>query len=249
MVADPATIVSQAASDLATRLTRVVVEVDTSDCERVRDTVLAQPVNALSSLAYVAAGAWVLGRGGGTRRSQVFAALLAAAGLGSVAYHGTGGALSRWFHDTGFLWVLVFLAAHDRVPVGSWDRARRNGAMAGGVVVGLAVVLPAATDVAAGALAVVAAVVEARAWRSRAAAARRRLVAAGSVLALAGAVYLVSRTGAPLCDPESVVQGHGVWHLLTATAFALWAEAGLVSRRSVVRGNDRPPGKPLPPVR
>ena len=34
-----------------------------SDCEAVRDAVLAQPVNSLSSLAYVAAGAWVLRRG------------------------------------------------------------------------------------------------------------------------------------------------------------------------------------------
>src|SRR4029453_11517443 len=35
-----------------------------SDCETVRDALLGQPVNSLSSLAYVAAGAVVLWRGG-----------------------------------------------------------------------------------------------------------------------------------------------------------------------------------------
>src|SRR4029453_8653603 len=36
-----------------------------SDCETVRDALLGQPVNSLSSLAYVAAGAVVLWRGRG----------------------------------------------------------------------------------------------------------------------------------------------------------------------------------------
>ena len=46
-------------------------------------------------------------------------------------------------------------------------------------------------------------------------------VAAGSVC------WWLGRTGGPLCDPDSLLQGHGAWHLLTAAALALWATAAL----------------------
>ncbi len=37
-------------------------------------------------------------------------------------------------------------------------------------------------------------------------------------MAVAFAVWTLSRSGAPLCDPHSWVQGHAVWHLLCAVA-------------------------------
>lgn len=49
--------------------------------------------------------------------------------------------------------------------------------------------------------------------------------AMAGVLAVGAAVALSSRTGAPLCRPRSLLQGHGVWHVLTAIALAMWAEA------------------------
>jgi hypothetical protein len=36
------------------------------------------------------------------------------------------------------------------------------------------------------------------------------------------AVYVLTRTGAPLCRPGSLLQGHAAWHILTATALASW---------------------------
>ena len=33
------------------------------DCERLHDGLIAQPVNTASALAYVAVGAWLIGRG------------------------------------------------------------------------------------------------------------------------------------------------------------------------------------------
>ena len=64
-----------------------------SDCEAIRDGWLAQPTNAVSSLAYVAAGVW-LGRrlatrpGGVTPLGAGYVVLLVGNGLGSFAYHG-----------------------------------------------------------------------------------------------------------------------------------------------------------------
>lgn len=34
-------------------------------------------------------------------------------------------------------------------------------------------------------------------------------------------VWFFSRTGGPLCDPDSVIQGHAVWHVAAAAAFAV----------------------------
>jgi hypothetical protein len=136
-----------------------------SDCEALRDGWLGQPVNTLSSLAYVLAGAYVLRRGG----PRIPALALAAVGAGSVLYHGpmTPGA--------GL--------AHD------------------GSIVVLAATIPLA-------------------WR------RRSLRWPPVTAAIAGgaaiAVNLLTRTGAPLCRPESLLQGHAAWHALTALAIALW---------------------------
>jgi hypothetical protein len=58
-------------------------------------------------------------------------------------------------------------------------------------------------------------------------AARRRTFPrppAAALVALAAgvAVNVLSRTGAPLCRPDSLLQGHAVWHVLTAAGAALW---------------------------
>src|SRR6266550_3909435 len=50
------------------------------DCERLHDGMLAEPVNALSSLAYVAAGVYVF-----RRHDRLQGAALVAVGVGSVA--------------------------------------------------------------------------------------------------------------------------------------------------------------------
>jgi hypothetical protein len=45
------------------------------------------------------------------------------------------------------------------------------------------------------------------------------IVAAGTV---AGLAYLAGGTESPLCQPESLLQPHGLWHLGTAAVIALW---------------------------
>lgn len=74
------------------------------DCEALRPGSLAQPTNAATSLAFVAAGCWLATRADRvvpTRRRRVWtiATLIAATGAGSVAYHGPGGRLAHLAHD------------------------------------------------------------------------------------------------------------------------------------------------------
>ncbi len=70
-----------------------------ADCELVRDTFLAQPVAAGTSLAFVAGSLVVLARGDDSAGSRVYAATMAAVGLGSWWYHGPQGGLAEFAHD------------------------------------------------------------------------------------------------------------------------------------------------------
>jgi hypothetical protein len=44
---------------------------------------------------------------------------------------------------------------------------------------------------------------------------------------VAAATYRASRSGGPLCRPDSLVQGHGLWHGLTALMLWWWGREAL----------------------
>ena len=90
------------------------------DCERLHDGLIAQPVNTASALAYVAVGVWLVGRGlrshaaGRPRPGPVvFGLAVAAAGVGSVDYHGPGSPAARLLHDGGLYLVVGMVAWHE----------------------------------------------------------------------------------------------------------------------------------------
>jgi hypothetical protein len=137
-----------------------------ADCERLHDGLLDQPVNALSSVAYVAAGMWVW------RHDRIQGAALVAVGVGSIAYHGFGGSVAHWLHDSTIVVVAIVAAtAAPRI----WRRARARPVLATCAVGAFALALP---------------------------------------------LQVFGRTGGPWCRPDSVLQAHAGWHVLTATALA-----------------------------
>jgi hypothetical protein len=87
------------------------------------------------------------------------------------------------------------------------------------------------------------------AWR------RRGLRWPPATAAIAGgaaiAVNLLTRTGAPLCRPESLLQGHAAWHALTALAIALWLAppGGRRTDAEVGERRTQPHDPPAPLVR
>ncbi|OBG20713.1 hypothetical protein A5765_22685 [Mycolicibacterium celeriflavum] len=97
-----------------------------SDCERIADGVLAQPVLALTSLAYVAAGVavlrWAL-RGRGVL-AAVAGGTLVAVGFGSIAYHGPQPEWAGLVHD----WPIVAAAAVYTVGLVRGVRGKRRSA-------------------------------------------------------------------------------------------------------------------------
>lgn len=202
----------------------------TSDCERCRDGWISQPANTASSLAYVVAGA-ALAREARDRPAdqrvgaRALAAAVAAAGLGSVAYHGPGGATSRWAHDATLVTAAGLLAQRDlaavlgRPPPGP-------AAVAAVPVVAIVACTPrtsAPTQVLTGALAIAAGVVRRVRDDTSTSDPAAADLALGAVWAAGAVTHASGRTGGPLCRPDSVLQAHAVWHVLSAVGFWLAA--------------------------
>ena len=185
-----------------------------SDCEHCRDGWVTQPVNALSSLGYVVAGADLLQR---PDPDRPFAWAVIGVGVGSVAYPGPGGVAGRWLHDASLLAMLGLLTLTDlTVAEGRPMPAPGIGA----VVAGAAVLAhPRTSSYAQGAVGATAIAAEAR--RHVRSGARREASIAAPLMLAGLALQVFGRTGEPLCRPRSPLQAHAGWHLLSAAA--LWS--------------------------
>lgn len=198
-----------------------------ADCERCRHGLIAQPVNTVSSLAFVGAG-WLALRGTGRARSvDVSQAAVGwaavAAGLGSAAYHGPGTAVGRYVHDASLLALLGAVAVAD-VGIAT-GRQPPVAVMASLAPVALVAARPRwsmASQLVFGLAAVAAEGVRFSVRPARGAARRRRLLET-TVAGAGAAAHALGRTGGPLCDPDSRVQPHALWH--GAIAAAVWLRA------------------------
>lgn len=177
------------------------------DCEQVSTGWLLHPVNAWSSLAFVAAGVVVAAR---TSQRWIPWAL-AATGVGSFLFHGTELAGSEWAHDVSLAWLLAVAAgaATGRERLAGWPALGFLG-VAFAVLPGIAEALSVAIGIVA---------VGAILSRDR----RPRTLGALALLAAGAVVSRLSVPGRPWCSPESLVQGHAVWHVAAAAAVAIWA--------------------------
>jgi hypothetical protein len=108
-----------------------------SDCERISEALLAQPVNTLSSFAYVAVGAWIALRAGGAA-GRIFGGLVALTGVGSIAYHGWDGPGVGLAHDLTIVAVAVFIVGFEVTHRRAKRRAAGYVVAAAALAVGLA---------------------------------------------------------------------------------------------------------------
>jgi hypothetical protein len=210
----------------------VLRELGETDCETLGDGWLAQPVNALSSLAYSLIGiiiVWSALRSDRPRGGPlVYAGCLVAVGLGSVAFHGPQLSGSQLMHDLPILLTVLFMLNHDRVilrPTSGRELATFAGIAFFAVVLAVAipgVVAPLSIGVA-GAVVVAEVVISRRRLRPGSRIRQRRGSVAIAVVAVAGgASWVFGRSNSPLCEPDSWYQLHGLWHMLSAIVFALW---------------------------
>lgn len=227
-------------------------------CEAIRVGRVAQPANSWSNAGFVLAGLAVLAhlrhRGPGLMASDImyprlYGALGVFLGLGSFAFHGT---LRAWGGAADLISMyayIAFVVAYDAARIGEWGRRRFLVVFATITAIpsiALAVIPPeygkwlfAALVAAALVLELAVSVPAMRPWAPRPIDPARRpwfWAGLGSFI-VANAVWNVSHTGGLWCDPHSLLQGHGLWHLLSALAvwcfylyFLSERETGLSSR-------------------
>jgi hypothetical protein len=207
-----------------------------SDCETISNGLLAQPINAISSLAFSVIGLgsiWWAMRAVGNERAVriVFGVLMFLTGAGSVLFHGPQWTGSQFGHDVTFLVTVWFIAIINISATLRWKHAVGWIVFAvGGVVLATALVLsPGLTNVLMVAT-VVSLVASDVTLHRRGRVATPWYIASIVAIVAAVAMFLLGRTGGPLCDPGSLFQGHGVWHLLGAVALGAYFVATSRSR-------------------
>ena len=200
----------------------LIVAMGGSDCEAIRDAWLAQPVNALSSSGYLLAGAYLVLRhrtSAAAATATVPAALaLGAVAVGSFLYHGPQPAWGDAVHDAGIALLLGTLAGRGGAAGSVGDRRRRWIAVLAVMAAALVVAVPGSVAAVHGALVGLVAVSASRTVR-------RNGLGPGALVALVAlaagiGLFVVGRTGGPLCEPRSPAQPHAGWHVATAIAAA-----------------------------
>lgn len=180
-----------------------------ADCERMVGRILGQPVNSVTTMAFVVAGIVVATRR--PQRSWIGVGLVAT-GAGSFLFHGPMPAGSGWAHDVTLAWLILMVA-------GSLTRWERATAWPGLVALGgVFAVGPGLADPIAVVLTVAALFLL---LRTDSPAVRGPVI----LLAVSAVVGRLGATGWPLCRPDSLLQPHGLWHLGAATAVVWWALA------------------------
>ena len=179
-----------------------------ADCESIGGGLLRQPVNSITTLAFVAAGLWIVTRR--PDRGWVGVAVMAT-GVGSLLFHGPMPAGAEWAHDVTLAWLLLVVAGTGT----GWEKTTHVPGLL--VLGGLFALLPAIADPVAVVITVIVVVVRIRLDRSSATWGAFSLLAASAIVGRLGA------TGWPLCDPNSILQTHGLWHLSAAVAVVWWA--------------------------
>jgi hypothetical protein len=200
-----------------------------ADCELIRSGHIGQPANALSAAWLTASGGWIAWRHRHHDHAALVGAVVAAAGIGSVAYHGPGGRLSGWTHDATIAAMLGVIGLEDVIevrpdlaPVATTVYA--SATAAAGLVLA---VRPDTVRAVSALLAGTACVAEVSARRLARGEAGRAHRLAEALMAGALLAYVAGRTGAPTCRPDSWIQPHGLWHTLSGAAMAAWADACL----------------------
>lgn len=207
-----------------------------TDCEYFHDGWLLQPVNAISSLAFSVAGfavvAWARRTEGHERALRmVFGGAMVATGVGSFLFHGFDSAVAQFLHDVTFLVTIWILAVINVTEM--QQRSRRIGwgiVGTGAGVFSLALLIgPQITNLLT--VVVSAALIGADIVLHRRGMARTMWYwPALTAMVLAIAAFVLGRSTGPLCDPDSILQGHAAWHVLAAIAVTAYFVATSAAR-------------------
>jgi len=194
-------------------------------CEAIRNEGIKQPANTWSSLGFVVVGVLVLARLArkpGDRRAAylLYVLALVVVGLGSAWFHATLTFNAQFADVLGMYLVATFalLYSSDRLrPLSS--TALVSGYIAANALLAMLLYWHPVVRRFVFALLLVAALgVEILIRRRHGPiAATRHLSKAAAIMAVAFVIWILDFTRI-LCRPESLIQGHAIWHILGAVA-------------------------------
>lgn len=216
------------------------IALDECYCEAIGPGIASQPANAWSNAGFTLIGLLVLTDAGTRRGSSRMARDRRAAwlyggvaiflGIGSFAFHGSMRAWGGYVDVLSMHAFIAFVLAYDldRVHRWSWGRfVLWFGGLLAGFAALIAVVPPEHGKTLFAAFVVVVLLVETavsyprlRPWAPIHLVPRRMpwFWTGLGLFVVANVIWNLSRTAGPWCDPNSLLQGHAVWHLLTATS-------------------------------
>lgn len=214
-------------------------------CEAPRGGMAEQPANAWSNLGFVVVGLAVLADTARRRQrdsparmeadrqyARLYGAVAIFLGLGSFAFHGSLKAWGGYVDVQSMHAFVAFVIVYDLARIHDWRWGRFLAVFAGllaGFSALIGMIPPEHGRTMFSVVVVVTLIVEAavsypalRPWALRPIVPRRMpwFWAGLGTFAVAFAVWNVSRTAGPWCDPHSLLQGHALWHLLTAASVA-----------------------------
>ena len=210
-------------------------------CEAIGPGIAAQPANSWSNLGFVAIGLLVLADAGRRRRGTsrmvtddryvlLYGAVGVFLGMGSFAFHGSMRAWGGYADVLSMHAFLSFILAYDLARIHGEAWSWFFGWFGGLLVAFTAAVLwlpPEHGKTLFAVFVLVTLIVEAgvsypalRPWSPARIDARRMpwFWAGLGSFAVANLIWNLSRTRGVWCDPLSLVQGHAVWHLLSAVS-------------------------------
>ena len=204
-------------------------------CEAVAPTgPVLQPANTWSSLAFVLSGSVILGLAQIARREQnsapfswAYGYLLGVSavviGVGSAFFHASLTLVGQFFDVFGMYLLTSFMLAYALRRLLGWGQAVTLGVYTL-LVTGLSLLLYLVPETRRYAFAIVliAAITSEMTFRRRRQATIR--VAwwnAGLLLFTVGYVIWIFDNTKIICDPNSILQGHAIWHILGAVAVVL----------------------------
>jgi hypothetical protein len=227
-------------------------------CEAARDGVVRQPANTFSNVGFVVAGLLIAWHAGARVRvgpslpahrylATAMACVVVLLGPGSAAMHATQSALGGHLDMLSMYLFASFAVAYATMR---WLRGgvRLFAAMfVGGVVLcelvggwgGAVPVVMSSGNAVFGLLLLGATALEVSIMRRGEATGQRRFAYA-SLASILIAFAIWNATKARLCDPQSLVQGHAIWHVLCALAAYLLYRY-YASEQVVTTGQSRTP--------
>lgn len=161
-------------------------------------------MSTVTSAAFVVAGAVIWWR----RRDLPTSLAVAMVGVGSILDHGPRPPGAEWLHDATLLWVLAWIVLVETRQVRWWPAGLALSA-------GLAVT-PVIADPSQALLGALVVLLQIRSPQRR----RLRLATVG-LLGIGALIGRLSDEGI-WCDPDSLLQGHALWHLAAAAALTIW---------------------------